>query len=203
MTNIGGNHYDKYHTRNPLARYLMNGFLGAFDELVALSRADVCYEVGCGEGELSLRLAERGLRVRGSDLERATVAEANANAKQRGLPTPPFHCRSIYDLTATDVDAELILCCEVLEHVEVPRRALDVLAGLGANHLLFSVPREPLWRVMNMARGKYLRDLGNTPGHIQHWDTRAFIDLLATRFHVQEVRTPLPWSMALCAPIVD
>jgi hypothetical protein len=30
------------------------------------------------------------------------------------------------------------------------------------------VPREPIWRIGNMARGRYLGDLGNTPGHIQH-----------------------------------
>lgn len=31
--NVPGNYYDKYHTRNPIARYLMDGFLGSFHEL--------------------------------------------------------------------------------------------------------------------------------------------------------------------------
>ena len=44
--------------------------------------------------------------------------------------------------------------------------------GWPAAHLLVSVPREPLWRALNVARGAYLRELGNTPGHVNHWSKR-------------------------------
>ena len=30
-----------------------------------------------------------------------------------------------------------------------------------------------------MARGAYLKDLGNTPGHLNHWSKRAFVELLS------------------------
>lgn len=198
--NIGGNHYDKYHTSNPIARALMNGFLGTFDELTGMCDARTSYEVGCGEGELSLRLAERGLQVQGCDLEADTVAEANINANNRGLNDSPFSTRSLFDLTSNDITVDLLLCCEVLEHVDDPNTALDALADLSIERVLFSVPREPIWRALNMARGKYLTDLGNTPGHIQHWSTAGFVRLLETRFDILELRTPLPWSMALCQP---
>jgi hypothetical protein len=85
-----------------------------------------------------------------------------------------------------------------LEHVPDPERALAVLAALARPHLIVSVPREPLWRVLNLARGRYWRDLGNTPGHLQHWSTLAFLDLLQDHLEVLELRTPLPWTMALC-----
>jgi hypothetical protein len=52
--------------------------------------------------------------------------------------------------------------------------------------------------VLNLARGHYWRDLGNTPGHLQHWSTLAFLDLLQDHLEVLELRTPLPWTMALC-----
>lgn len=201
--NIGGNHYDKYNTRNPIARYLMNGFLGAFEELVSLSQATSSYEVGCGEGELSLRLAANGMTVSGSDVEEDTVAEANTNALARGFSATPFAHRSLYELTSAEVDAELLICCEVLEHVADPQEAVRVLAGLGAPQILVSVPREPLWRAMNMARGKYLGSLGNTPGHIQHWSASGFVALLESHFRVVELRKPIPWSMALCTPRGD
>ena len=86
----------------------------------------------------------------------------------------------------------------LVEHLEDPVRALDVLAQLARPWLLASVPREPLWRALNMARGAYLGDLGNTPGHLQHWSRRAFLRFLSTRLDVVEVRTPLPWTIALC-----
>jgi hypothetical protein len=60
------------------------------------------------------------------------------------------------------------------------------------------VPREPLWRLLNMARGRYWRDLGNTPGHLQHWSSEGLRALLMRHVEVRLVRTPLPWTMALC-----
>jgi hypothetical protein len=64
-------------------------------------------------------------------------------------------------------------------------------------HLLVSVPREPLWRALNMARGAYLRDLGNTPGHVNHWTKRGFTSLLSRHGDVIEARSPFPWTMLL------
>jgi hypothetical protein len=63
--------------------------------------------------------------------------------------------------------------------------------------LLVSVPREPLWRGLNMARGAYLKDFGNTPGHINHWSKRSFVSMLSRHGTVDEVRSPFPWTMCL------
>jgi len=64
-------------------------------------------------------------------------------------------------------------------------------------HLLVSVPREPLWRALNVARGAYVRQLGNTPGHVNHWSRRGIAALLARHGEVVEARSPFPWSMVL------
>lgn len=86
----------------------------------------------------------------------------------------------------------------MLEHLPDPKAALDALAGLADPWLLASVPREPLWRALNLARGAYVRDWGNTPGHLGHWSKRGFLELLGERFELVEARSPLPWTMALC-----
>lgn len=195
--NIAGNVYDKYGTKNPIARHLMRGFLTAFDKLSELSGAQSAFEAGCGEGHLSLRLMGRGLVVRGCDIGEGKVEEANQASVALGAPDL-FDVRSIYDLRPRDVDADLIICCEVLEHVPEPGKALDILMGLGARHLLLSVPREPIWRVLNMARGKYLSRLGDTPGHIQHWSSRGFMRFVSKRLDIVAVEKPLPWTMLLC-----
>jgi 2-polyprenyl-3-methyl-5-hydroxy-6-metoxy-1,4-benzoquinol methylase len=195
--NVPGNHFDKYGSSNPIARRLMRGFLDSFDRFVARSGAKDAYEIGCGEGHLSLRLLKAGLRVRGSDLEQLVVDEANGYAQEAGF-TPPFAVRDIYSLTPQEVSADLVVCCEVLEHLPDPNAAIDALARLAPRHLIASVPREPIWRALNMARGSYLAQWGNTPGHLQHWSTGGFVDLLSRRFDVVEVATPLPWTMALC-----
>jgi 2-polyprenyl-3-methyl-5-hydroxy-6-metoxy-1,4-benzoquinol methylase len=195
--NVPGNHFDKYGSSNPIARRLMRGFLGSFDRFVARSGAKDAYEIGCGEGHLSLRLLEAGLRVRGSDLEQSVVDEANRRAQEAGFASS-FAVRDIYGLTPQEVSADLVVCCEVLEHLPDPDAAIDALARLATRHLIASVPREPIWRALNMARGSYLAQWGNTPGHLQHWSTGGFVDLLSRRFDVIEVATPLPWTMALC-----
>jgi 2-polyprenyl-3-methyl-5-hydroxy-6-metoxy-1,4-benzoquinol methylase len=196
-TVAGGNHYPKYTVRNPLARRLVDGFLGALADLARRSGARQIHEVGCGEGFLSTMLAQSGFAVRGSDLSASAVAIARRRAAELGLPLH-FRVADIYDLTPQVDGAELVVCCEVLEHLGEPARALGVLARLAQPGLIVSVPREPLWRLLNVARGRYWRALGNTPGHLQHWCTRSFLALLEDHVEVREVRTPLPWTMALC-----
>jgi 2-polyprenyl-3-methyl-5-hydroxy-6-metoxy-1,4-benzoquinol methylase len=194
---IGGNLYPKYTTRNPAARWLVAGFLDALDDLVRRTGAREIHEVGCGEGFLGTRLAAHGLRVRGSDVSPAAIATARARAAELGQAIS-FRVADLYGLEPERDAAELVVCCEVLEHLPDPGRALDTLARLARPHLIASVPREPLWRLLNLARGKYWRGLGNTPGHLQHWSSARFVAMLESRLEVVEVRTPLPWTMALC-----
>jgi SAM-dependent methyltransferase len=194
---IAGNVYPKYTTRNPLARLLVTNFTTTLRQLVWTSGSREVHEVGCGEGYLSLMLAAEGLSVRGSDLSPEVVSEARRRAAARGLDLS-FQVADLYKLEPRRDAAELVLCCEVLEHLPDPARALRILAGLARRYLIVSVPREPLWRVLNLVRGRYRRELGNTPGHLQHWSTPAFLALLQEHVEVVELCTPLPWTMALC-----
>jgi 2-polyprenyl-3-methyl-5-hydroxy-6-metoxy-1,4-benzoquinol methylase len=193
----GGNVYDKYGTSNPVARRLVAGFMRRFDELVERTGAGEAHEVGCGEGELAIRLASRGLRVRGTDAFPQVLEEARRRARAAAV-TIDFEPARVEELDPGEHSAELIVCCEVLEHLEEPRRALDILAGLARPWLLASVPREPLWRALNLARLSYLGRLGNTPGHLNHWSRGEFVRFLTSRFEVVEVRSPIPWTMVLC-----
>lgn len=194
---VAGNYEDKYNAKNPIARYLMDNFLRCFDGLLAASGAQNVHEVGCGEGELARRMARRGLRVRASDFSCQIVEEARRATVAAGLEVT-FEACSIYELDPEAGGARLVVACEVLEHLERPRDALAKLAQLAHPYLLLSVPREPLWRVLNIARGKYISDLGNTPGHLQHWSRRAFLDFLREHLDIVETRAPVPWTMALC-----
>jgi 2-polyprenyl-3-methyl-5-hydroxy-6-metoxy-1,4-benzoquinol methylase len=194
---VVGNVFDKYGSRNPIVRALMKGFGAALEELVAMTGARAVHEVGCGEGYWTLRWAQRGLAARGSDFSSQVVEVARANAVRAGLPAD-FRVASVYDLAPPDDSAPLVVCCEVLEHLEEPRRALERLCRIASPWLIVSVPREPIWRAMNMARGCYWADWGNTPGHLQHWSSAELCALLGERAEVVAVRRPLPWTMALC-----
>lgn len=193
----GGNHYNKYESGNPVVKWLMAGFLGAFDDMVAQVPVQTVHEIGCGEGYLSCRMARRDLQVRGCDIESEVIEVARQRAEELNLSIA-FHSSDIYKLTPDQDSAELVVCCEVMEHLPDPDAALDILRQLASPYLLVSVPREPIWRIMNMARGRYITNLGNTPGHIQHWTSQSFSDLLKRHVDIVSLAKPLPWTMALC-----
>jgi 2-polyprenyl-3-methyl-5-hydroxy-6-metoxy-1,4-benzoquinol methylase len=196
---LAGNAYDKYNTRNPVARRMVDGFLDTACSLLASTGATDVHEVGCGEGLLSLEFADHiaNLVQRGSDFSTQVIDAARRNAEQAGRAIE-FKVASVYDLNPAHDAAECMVCCEVLEHLEEPDRALRVLARLAQPWLLVSVPREPLWRALNMLRGKYLTAAGNTSGHLQHWSSRSFRRFLEREVEIVEFRRPVPWSMALC-----
>ena len=191
-----GNYEAKYEARNPISRFLVNGFLKDFDDLAAKTAPASIHEVGCGEGELIRRLVKTNASsIRGTDISSEVFAATGQDLDGKRVS---FEEKSIYDLTPDADSADLLVCCEVLEHVDRPDDALRALHALGAGAYLFSVPREPIWRILNMARGKYLDDFGNTPGHLNHWSRSGFLRWISQRFDIVETRSPLPWTMALC-----
>lgn len=186
----------KYHSSNPIARYLVTNFLATLMEVVRSTGAKEAHEIGCGEGQISGLLAREGIRVRGCDASDEALRVAAKEAARAGLRIP-FERKDIYQLTSGD-EAELVLCCEVLEHLTNPDLAVQNLIRIARAHLILSVPREPIWHILNMARGKYLTALGNTPGHYNHWSTRQFVDFVSRYADVVEVRSPLPWTIVHC-----
>lgn len=192
-----GNHYNKYETRNLIAQYLMNNFTKTLDDLVNMTGKKAIFEVGCGEGYWSLRWLNQGFLIKACDFSEAAIEMAKNNATEMHLDSSVFFTKSIYELSR-EHKSDLIVCCEVLEHLEHPELALSKLSSIANEWLILSVPREPIWSWMNMARGKYWSDFGNTPGHIQRWSEREFVDMVEGYFDVVEIRTPLPWTMLLC-----
>lgn len=198
---VVGNTYDKYNSTNPFIRKIMGGFEKSLDDLVQKVKPASIHEIGCGEGFLVLKWKHEKLVARGTDFSSQVISIARENAGKVDCPEDIFQVRSIYDLDAEMDRADLIVCCEVLEHLEYPEEGLRVLQSVVGRRLILSVPREPLWCVLNMVRGKYLKKLGNTPGHIQQWSKDAFVQLVSRYFQVVEVKTPLPWVMLLCQPL--
>ncbi|HZA79185.1 MAG TPA: class I SAM-dependent methyltransferase [Acidimicrobiales bacterium] len=188
---LTGNAYDKYRSRNPIERRLMKGFFAALRDSLPREQPQTVLEVGVGEGEVSARLRSLypDAKIVGVDLHDEVLAArwrtrdfAGVYADIAALPFPP----QAFDL---------VMVVEVLEHVPEPPAALAELVRVSRGRLVLSVPREPIWRVANVARGKYLADLGNTPGHIQHWSRRGFAALVASQLEVLSVSTPFPWTM--------
>ena len=194
---VTGNTYDKYGSSNPLVRRMMSGFERSLDELLDRAAPASLLDVGCGEGVLvhrwALRLGEE-VRVVGIDLQEESL---QAGWSARRAPNLEYRTVDASGLPFAAGEFDLVSAIEVLEHVPQPERTLAEMARCARRHLLVSVPREPLWRALNLARGAYVRQLGNTPGHLNHFSKRSFLRLLSRYGDVVEVRSPLPWTMLL------
>jgi 2-polyprenyl-3-methyl-5-hydroxy-6-metoxy-1,4-benzoquinol methylase len=193
---VTGNTYDKYGSTNPVVRRMMVGFEDALDELFARADPSSLLDVGCGEGVLVHRWAQRlgERRVVGIDLEEESI---QAGWAQRSAPNLEYRVMGAENLPFAEDEFDLATAIEVLEHVPDPEHTLAEMARCAERHLLVSVPREPLWRMLNMARGAYWVALGNTPGHLNHWSRGSFVALLSRYGDVVEIRSPFPWTMLL------
>jgi SAM-dependent methyltransferase len=189
--NVAGNTFDKYASTNPIERRLMAGFLARLDRMLDVCAPRVVLEVGAGEGRITERLRRRypEASVIGLDLLDEGLA---GDWEQLDAPML-FGDATGLPIRSDSVD--LVVALEVLEHVRAPASALNEIARVCRGSLIASVPREPIWRAGNMCRGRYVGELGNTPGHLNHWSTGAFRRFVDRTFEVAEVRTPLPWTM--------
>ena len=191
-----GNTFDKYGSTNPVVRRLMAGFERTLDELFAAAAPSSVLDVGCGEGVLTEQWAARLSpgRVVGIDLDDPKLKREWAGRDRSNLE---FETMTVEQLQFGDNEFELVAATEVLEHVSKPDRALAEMARVAGRWLLVSVPHEPLWRALNVARGAYVKDFGNTPGHLNHWSRRGFASLLGRYGQVVDARSPFPWTMLL------
>jgi 2-polyprenyl-3-methyl-5-hydroxy-6-metoxy-1,4-benzoquinol methylase len=191
-----GNATEKYAAGNPVTRRLLDRFLRELDRQLRQLAPATILDVGCGEGIVSERFARLlpQTRILGIDADTATLQD---EWQRRRLDNLSFETGSAYELQLEDNSFELVCAVEVLEHLERPRDALAEMARVSSRALLVSVPREPHWRISHFLAGRDVAQLGNTPGHINHWSKAGFGRLVADYGDVTELRSPFPWTVAV------
>ncbi|MCE5278166.1 MAG: class I SAM-dependent methyltransferase [Planctomycetaceae bacterium] len=186
----------KYTHSTGASRWLINRFFSQMSELLQGLDVQVAAEIGCGPG-FSTQQLRKSLSQKvvfdASDVEPDLVKLAGERN-----PDVPVRRESIYHLSRPDHSVDILFVLEVLEHLEHPEQAMAEICRVSRRWAILSVPREPIWCMMNMGRLKYVRSLGNTPGHLNHWTARGFINFVSLYCKVISRRTPLPWTILLC-----
>jgi ubiquinone/menaquinone biosynthesis C-methylase UbiE len=192
-----GNHTHKYTARNPAIRLLTERWVASLDRVfdqVSRDRsgppAELTLEVGCGEGVIAARMHRRWDQVVALDLP-----DAGLRADWHRLPGPSYLHASAHQLPFADDQFDVVVAAEVLEHLPDPARGLEEMARVGRRHLVLSVPREPIFRSCNLVAGRYVRELGNTPGHLNHWSRRGFVRFVSQVAEIRAVTSPFPWTV--------
>ena len=150
-------------------------------------------DVGCGEGTVLKQLhVYHSTPSIGIDLDPARIYLAKSRHGDI-----PLAVGNAQELPYEDNSFDFVMILEVLEHVGEPDIVLREASRVTSKFLLTSVPNEPWWRIGNLARLKYIRDLGNTPEHINHWSVRSFKTFISKYFRVVKVATPVLWTFVL------
>ena len=186
----------KYKSKNPVIKMMTRNFYTKIHQIVALLDADDrILEVGCGAGESSRRILEmlHGQEFEVSDIDERYIAKL----KETNFPAPVCQ-ESVLRLNRQDKEFDCVFLLEVLEHVPDYERALSEVFRVSRKFVVVSVPNEPLWRILNMCRGKYLQHWGNTPTHVNHWSPKSIQNLISRYGTVIKTHTPVPWTIILC-----
>lgn len=195
-----GNTFDKYGSDDPMVRRVMSGFFRGLDDLWAQAgAAESVLDVGCGEGVITRAWARRlgTAPVVGLDVNDPHLA---AEWSRAARPNLEFRAGDAHDLPFGDDAFDLVACIEMLEQAGDPDRVLAELCRVARRAVIVSVPREPLWQGLNLASGRYVRALGNSPATRNHWSRRAFAELVGRHARVEAVRSPVPWTLVLARP---
>jgi ubiquinone/menaquinone biosynthesis C-methylase UbiE len=191
---VVGNYHHKYTSTNPAIRWLTARFMDrletVFAEVASRCPAGSVVEIGCGEGEVTKRIHRRWSNVVAIDLPAPEL-----RAEWQAQTGPSWLHADAVKLPFSEDQFDVGVAIEVLEHLHDPVRGLDELARVARSHLIVSVPREPIFRMGNLAALRHVRALGNTPGHFQHWSTRGFTRFVSRVGRVQAISKPLPWTI--------
>jgi len=187
----------KYHDSSFIVRYANSRFFQTIEMFVGSISPNKILDIGCGEGKVleQLRASHPAPSI-GIDLDPARIFLAKSQSGHI-----PFAVGNAQELPYDDNSFDFVMILEVLEHVGEPDLVLREAYRVTSKYLLASVPNEPWWRIGNLARLKYIRDLGNTPEHINHWSVRSFKTLISEYFRILKVETPVLWTFILAEKI--
>jgi len=189
----------KYRAKNPIKRRLIGRFVDRVTELFHDGGAPASVlEIGVGEGFLSGHLSGIHPKTKFSGVD---IQESDLQLLRRKFPHIQTHHGSIYDLSALPGGYDLVICAEVLEHLERPEDALDQIVKLGPKRVILTVPHEPWFMLSNLAMGKNVSRLGNDIEHCNHFTVPSFKKLLQSRFALDTVTTSYPWILASGRPL--
>lgn len=185
----------KHTSKNPIQKFLIKNFYSSLTSLAKPLKAETILDAGCGEGFTLNKLIVNkiGQSVEGVEYSKEAIALG-----KKLFPNAKIKQGSVYDLPYRDNSFDLIVCTEVLEHLENPKKAIQEILRVSKKYILVSVPNEPFFMMVNFLRGKNVMQFGNDPEHIQHWTIFSFLRLIKKReVRIRTIKLPFPWIMIL------
>ena len=187
--------FAKHTNKNPLQRFLIKNYYSSLISLTKPLKAESILDAGCGEGFTMDKILKSGL---GKEIEGIEYSRDAIEYGKKLFPDLKFVQGTVYELPYKNSSFDLIVCTEVLEHLEDPTKALKEILRVSRKHLIISVPNEPFFMISNFLRGKNLSRLGNDEGHINHWNIFSLEKYLRKNgVKIKKLKLPFPWITIL------
>lgn len=186
--------YKKHYHWNPVQKFLINNFYKTLVCEAKKLNSQTVLDVGCGEGFALNKFYKDGV---GSKLEGIDLSSEAVALGMKTFPHLNLKTGNINKLPYENDSFELLICTEVLEHLDHPETALNEIHRVTSKYCILSVPNEPFFRGANFVRGKNLSRFGNDIEHINHWSSKKFKDFIGSKFKVISVKTPFPLTLVV------
>lgn len=198
--------YEKYMTKNPLKRRMVENLnekivkaiLQITEEIAKEKGIVKILDAGCGEGFITDLIGRNVKHAKITGLEYTKEALEIARSMNAEID---FVQGDIYKLPFGENTFDIVLCTEVLEHLEKPELALSELARVTENTVFLTVPNEPWFCMGNLLVLKNVSRLGNPVDHVNHWSYRGFVKYIGTKyenFRERQSYGSFPWTIMIC-----
>jgi ubiquinone/menaquinone biosynthesis C-methylase UbiE len=182
-------------SKNPVSKFFLNNFLNTVVKTTRPLNIENVVDVGCGDGILLARLKKEkiGKDWEGIDNDSGLVELAN-----KVRPNLKITTGDIYKLPFKSNSFDLVVCTEVLERLENPKKAYRELLRVSKKYVLLSVPNEPFFTIQRIGRLKNLLQFGAHPGYINRWTIPGFTKFVKVRdVKIVTRKFPLPRTMII------
>jgi len=187
--------FEKHSSNNPLQKILLDNFYREFFLMLESKNIESVLDAGCGEGITLRKFKDKGIGKKHEGIE---YMEEAIEIGKKVNPDISIKKGDIYKLPFKDSTFDVVICTEVLEHLDKPKAALKELTRVSKKYLILSVPNEPWFTFQRIARGKNILKLGAHPEHIQHWTHGAFQEFVKkSGLKILNKKAPFAWTLVL------
>ncbi len=184
--------FEKHTEKNPISKFFLDNFYKKLLSQLQNLHPETILDVGAGEGFTLQKLKDRGI---GKRLEGIEYLDEAIEIAKKLHTTITIKKGNIYTLPYGNNSFDVVICTEVLEHLDDPEKGLSELVRVTKRSCVLSVPNEPLFTIQRFFRGKNLLQLGDHPEHIQHWSKKSFEEFVSTKLKIVTTQTPIPWTL--------
>jgi len=188
-------HEHKYTNKNFFHRFFLNRFLDTVYYEIDTLDPNTILDFGCGEGFFLKAMKDRCLsekKVLGVDNRKDAIERAATL-----VPEYDFRHIDLFQINPDNFQFDLVIAIEVFEHLHEPEKFLKHLTLLSSKYVLFTVPFEPWFRIINLLRGRDINRLGNHPEHVNHWSPASFRKFLTPYIKIKTLFVKFPWIVSV------